>query len=244
LPGLDSTQLAAQFQGRRRGRRSLSHQTGRLAGQSLYGKRRRLAPRYAESMRVFVALDVDEAIRQRITTFMEGVRGFAPDARWVRPESLHVTLKFIGEKPSEQVEEIKRALAAIRAQPFEMAFRGFGFFPTAKAARVFWIGISAGDLLGQLASAVDAASASLGIPKEDHAFSPHLTMARGGGRSGAPAWRKGDGANRNFHVLQEKLAALPAPEFGNMTAQEFFLYQSELMRGGSRYRKLERFELL
>jgi RNA 2',3'-cyclic 3'-phosphodiesterase len=192
-------------------------------------------------MRVFVALDIDESIRQRITTFMEGVGGFAPDARWVRPESLHVTLKFIGEKRTEQVEEIKRALATVQAQPLELSFRGFGFFPTAKAARVFWVGIESGERLGKLASAVDEATASLGIPKEDHAFSPHLTLARGGGRSGAPGWKKGDGANRNFQVLQEKLAVLPAPEFGNMTAREFFLYQSELMRGGSRYTKLERF---
>jgi RNA 2',3'-cyclic 3'-phosphodiesterase len=194
-------------------------------------------------MRLFIALDIDEAVRGRIVRFLEGVRGFAPDARWVRPESLHVTLKFIGEKPVEKVEDIKRALATIRGQPFEMAFRGIGFFPTAKAARVFWIGISAGDPLGQLAGAVDSATASLGIPKEDHAFSPHLTLARGGGHSGAPGWRKGDGTNRNFHLLQEKLAGMAMPEFGAMTCREFFLYQSELMRGGSRYTKLMKFDL-
>ena len=55
-------------------------------------------------MRLFVALDIDDAIRGRIARFLDGVRGFAPDARWVRPESLHVTLKFIGEKPEEEVE--------------------------------------------------------------------------------------------------------------------------------------------
>lgn len=174
---------------------------------------------------------------------MEGVRGFAPDARWVRAESLHVTLKFIGEKPVEQVEEVKRALNDIRSERFEIAFRGFGSFPTAKAARVFWVGIEAGGALGKLASAVDAATERLGIPKEDHAFSPHLTLARGGGRSGAPGWKKGDGVNRNFSVLQEKLAAMPMPEFGEMSCGEFFLYQSELTRGGSRYTKLARFEL-
>jgi RNA 2',3'-cyclic 3'-phosphodiesterase len=194
-------------------------------------------------MRIFVALDIDEAVRERIVRFMEGVKGFAPDARWVRPGSLHVTLKFVGEKSAEQVEEIKRALAGIRAQPFEMTFRGYGFFPTTKAARVFWIGIASGDALGQLVGAVDATMAELGIPKEDHAFSPHLTLARGGGHSGAPGWKKGDGPNRNFHMLQEKLGAMTAPEFGSMMAREFFLYQSQLMRGGSQYTKLERFEL-
>ena len=195
-------------------------------------------------MRLFIALDIDEAIRERITRFLEGVRGFAPDARWVRPESLHVTLKFIGEKPTEKVDEIKRALAEVRGGVFDLSFRAFGFFPTPKAARVFWIGIEAGVALTALAASVDKATASLGIPREDHPFSPHLTLARGGGHSGAPGWRKGNAPNRNFRLLQEKLAAMPVPEFGTMTAREFFLYQSELMRGGSRYTKLARFELL
>ena len=138
-------------------------------------------------MRIFIALDIDDAIRQRILRFMEGVSGFAPDARWVRPESLHVTLKFVGEKPSEFVEEIKRALSGIRAESIEISFRGYGFFPTARAARVFWLGIESGPKLPSLAKAVDDATFALGIPKEDHPFTPHLTLARGGGRSGAPA---------------------------------------------------------
>ncbi len=194
-------------------------------------------------MRIFVGLNIDDAVRQRIQRFIEGVNGFAPDARWVRPESLHVTLKFIGEKPAETVEEIKRALSRVRAVPFEITFRGFGFFPTAKAARVFWVGIESGPHLPALAKAVDETTSALGIPREDHPFAPHLTLARGGGRSGAPRWSKGDTANKNFQLLQEKLAALPTPDFGTMAAHEFFLYQSQLSPGGSRYTKIARFAL-
>jgi RNA 2',3'-cyclic 3'-phosphodiesterase len=192
-------------------------------------------------MRIFIALDIDDAIRQRIQRFMEGVSGFAPDARWVRPESLHVTLKFIGEKPIEVVEEIKRALSSIHSEPVELTFRGYGFFPTAKAARVFWVGIGFGPQLQSLAKAVDDATFALGIPKEDHPFTPHLTLARGGGRSGAPSRHQDDAPNKNFHRLQEKLAALPTPEFGTMAAHEFFLYQSQLSPGGSRYTKIASF---
>lgn len=194
-------------------------------------------------MRIFLALDIDSAIRERIVRFMDGVRGFAPDARWVRPESLHVTLKFIGERKPEAVDEIKRVVSAVGASSLDITFRGHGFFPTPKSARVFWIGIEAGPPLARLANAIDTAIHTLGIPKEEHAFSPHLTLARGGGRSGAPSWRKGDGANKNFSVLQEKLAAMPPPEFGTMTAREFFLFESQLMRGGSRYTKIGRFAL-
>ncbi len=193
-------------------------------------------------MRIFIALDIDDAIRAHLQRFVEGVRGFAADARWVRPESLHITLKFIGEKPPEGVEQIRKALAGIQGTSMEIAFRSYGFFPTPRAARVFWVGIQAGPELAKLASDVDSTLSRLGIPKEEHAFSPHLTLARGA-KSGAPRRQKGDGPNTTFQRLQEKLAALSQPEFGTMTTREFFLYESKLSRGGSIYSKMHRFTL-
>jgi 2'-5' RNA ligase len=199
-------------------------------------------------MRIFIALDIDDAVRARLQRFLDGVEGLAPDARWVRPESMHVTLKFIGEKSVAAVEQIKCALANIRVAAFAISFRGYGFFPSSKAPRVFWVGIEAAPELALLAKAVDEALGALGVPQEEHAFSPHLTLARRGGsqahRSGAPGPQRGDGPNPVFRRLQGKLAARPAPEFGTMTAREFFLYQSQLMRGGSRYTKIARFGLL
>ena len=161
----------------------------------------------------------------------------------MRPESLHVTLKFIGEKSDDQVEDIKLSLGTIKADAFEMNFRGYGFFPGARAPRVFWIGIEAGPKLPSLAAKGDEAMATLHVPKEEHAFNPHLTLARGGGGSGSPRRQKDDRANRRFQRLQEKLGALPAPEFGTMTAREFSLYQSQLSPGGSKYTKLATFAL-
>lgn len=193
-------------------------------------------------MRLFIALDIDDAIRESIARFVEGVQAFAPDARWVKPESLHVTLKFIGEQPEPAVEQIKQALTIIRADVMQIKFRGYGFFPTAKSARIFWIGIEAAPQLAELATTVDDATSSLEIPKEDRAFSPHLTLARGAGSSGSPRRRKEDGSNRTFQRLQEKLATLPTPEFGTMTARDFFLYQSQLSPKGSKYTKLAQFE--
>jgi 2'-5' RNA ligase len=195
-------------------------------------------------MRPFIALDIDDGIRVRIQRFRDGVREFAPDVRWVRPESLHVTLKFIGEKPPETVESIKQALSSIQVSTMEITFRGYGFFPTPKAPRVFWIGIDSGPQLAALAKAADDAMAALGVPPEDHPFSPHLTLARGGGRSGAPAWRKGDRPNSSFQRLQEKLSTRPEAEFGTMTAREFFLFESHTVRGGAQYTKIARFALL
>jgi RNA 2',3'-cyclic 3'-phosphodiesterase len=194
-------------------------------------------------MRLFIALDIDDAIRQRIARFVEGVTGFAPDARWARPEALHVTLKFIGEQPDAAIAEIKQALSDLRASATEIHFRGYGFFPTPKSTRVFWIGVEADPQLAALAAAIDEKLSSLGIEKEDRIYSPHLTLARSSGGSGSPRRSPTDSPNRNFHRLQEKLAALPTPEFGTMTAREFFLYQSQLSSKGSKYTKLAMFDL-
>jgi RNA 2',3'-cyclic 3'-phosphodiesterase len=152
-------------------------------------------------------------------------------------------LKFIGEQPDASVEKIKQALSTVQAGTTEINFRGFGFFPTAKSARVFWIGIEAGPQLSALAKAIDEKMPTLGIAKEDRPFSPHLTLARAAGGSGSPRWRKGDGPNRAFLKLQEKLSALPTHEFGSMTPREFFLYQSQLSPKGSKYTKLAGFGL-
>jgi RNA 2',3'-cyclic 3'-phosphodiesterase len=193
-------------------------------------------------MRLFLALDIDAAIRERIARFVEGVREFAPDARWVRAESLHITLKFIGEKPQEWVDGLKQSLPSVHGAPFDVALRSYGFFPSPTAPRVFWIGISAPDALAKLASDIDHVTAQLGIPREEHAFSPHLTLARGG-KTGAPRWQPPDRTNTKFKRLQEKLVALAAPEFGTMTAREYFLYQSKLGPGGSQYTRIASFGL-
>jgi 2'-5' RNA ligase len=198
-------------------------------------------------MRVFVALDIGEEIRGRIEEFVEEVRGLAPEVRWVAPESLHVTLKFVGEKPDAAVAEIEKALGSITAEAFEISFRGDGFFPTAKAARVFWVGIEADAGLAQLAGKVEGSLAGIGIAKEERAFSPHLTLARGGARIGsgseAPGRRSGGRVNQRFAKLEERLAQHPAPDFGTMAAREFFLYRSQLSPKGSRYTKIARFAL-
>lgn len=194
-------------------------------------------------MRLFVALDLDDNIRSRIARFLDRVQGFAPEARWVRPDSLHVTLKFVGEQPEAQVDEIKRELAGIEADHFDVNVRGYGFFPSPRAPRVFWIGIDGGSRLTALAETVDSKLVPLQIPKEEHAYSPHLTLARSAGASGSPRQQKRDTPNQSFQRLQEKLAALPAPEFGTITAREFFLYRSQLSPGGSKYTKLAGFNL-
>ncbi len=194
-------------------------------------------------MRIFLGIDLDPEVRARIARFLEGVDGFAPEARWMRPESLHVTLKFIGEQTPERVEAITERLRRVEGSAVEIRSAGYGFFPTAKAPRVFWTGIQAGPQLAELAGGIDAATAELGITREDRTFSPHLTLARAGGRSGSPKWRKGDRPNAVFATLEKRLTAMGELDFGTTTAREFILYQSQLSPGGSKYTKLQRFPL-
>ena len=197
-------------------------------------------------MRLFVAIDIDAAIRERIQRFVEGVSGFAPDARWVRPETFHLTLKFLGEIPDDRVASVNAALARVRAPATSITFRETGFFPTTKSARVFWIGIEADAHLAALAVAIEDSLQplpELGIERDTQPYRPHLTLARAGGRSSGNPQQKTAKANPRFQRLQEKLAAMPPPQFGTMTAREFFLYQSKLSAAGACYTKVARFAL-
>src|SRR6185369_10243056 len=101
-------------------------------------------------------------IRQKIVRFVEGVSGFAPDVRWMKPEALHLTLKFIGEFPDARLQELKHAMTAVQSEAFDISFTGSGFFPNPKSARVFWVGVSADSRLQKLASIIDEAAAKLG----------------------------------------------------------------------------------
>src|SRR5260370_38010854 len=91
-------------------------------------------------MRIFIGIDLDPEVRTRIERFIEGVQGFAPDARWARPESLHITLKFIGEQPPERVEAITERLRRGGKSRVGNCAVGAWLFPPPEAPRGFWRG--------------------------------------------------------------------------------------------------------
>ncbi len=177
-------------------------------------------------MRVFVALDIPDEVRRKISEFRAGLEAVCPQARWARVDGMHVTLKFIGEVPPPKVEQINAALAAIRsAARVEMNFRGAGYFPDERHARVFWIGIAGTANLGELAAAIEQRLEPLGIAREQRAFHPHLTLARFKSREG-------------LEQLREAVKAYGALEFGATRAAELYLYQSKLERGGAEYTRI------
>src|SRR5258708_12770251 len=130
-------------------------------------------------MGLVVALEIPSTVRENLAALLKSLRAISPQTRWVRPENLHVTLKFIGEVPDTKLAAIRSALAGARSdQPVTLDFRGLGFFPNEKHPRVFWAGMEASPNLKDLAADIDLATEKLGLPLEQPPFSPHLTLAR------------------------------------------------------------------
>ncbi len=191
-------------------------------------------------MRLFIALDIDADIRERITAFRNELRQLAPDVRWVGPETFHVTLQFLGE--TKKLDEVRNALEQVKSPPVQLAFRGVGFFPNSKAPRVFWIGISSDENLQTLAAEVAIAMQPLGFESDASSFMPHLTLARSG--SGRPRAVPSERSAPGLLQVRAHLETLLPPDFGTMTAHEFILYESHLSSAGPRYEKRERFPLV
>jgi 2'-5' RNA ligase len=181
-------------------------------------------------MRLFTGLELPGEVVRNLEAMLARLR---PAARiqWSPPANLHITTKFIGEWPAERLAELQQALAALPARPpIQVEAAKVGFFPNARAPRVFWCGIDAPGLEA-LALDTDEATAALGVARENRAFSPHLTLARIKDRL-------------DLRLLHEAIAALPRVEFGRFAAESFFLYQSQLRPTGSVYTKLAEFRFL
>jgi len=178
-------------------------------------------------MRLFTGLDLPGEVARNLEALLARL---SPTARihWSPPANLHVTTKFIGEWPEARLPELQRALADLPERPaIEVAVAEVGFYPNERAPRVIWCGIEAPGLAA-LAADCDAATASLGVARENRAYSPHLTLARIKDRL-------------DLGPLRHAIAGGGPLEFGRFTAQSFFLYRSQLRPTGSVYTKLAEF---
>jgi len=190
-------------------------------------------------MRLFVALDIDDAIRGRIASFRDQMRPLAPDVRWVGPETFHVTLQFLGE--TKKLTEIQSALRLVTAAPIALNVRQAGFFPTPEAPRVFWVGFEADGNLQKLVEALADVLKPLGFERDKGPFHPHLTLARAG--SGRPRPVRGEFPAPGLQQVRTRVETLAPLEFGTMTAHEFHLYESKLSPSGALYSKLSSYSL-
>jgi RNA 2',3'-cyclic 3'-phosphodiesterase len=185
----------------------------------------RMAP-----LRLFIAVDPPPPLR---VAFAAASRELAPalrGVRWVRPETLHLTLKFLGDTPAERVAEIisvsRDALA--RLGEGHVAFAGLGVFPSLRRPSVLWAGVRGGcKWLTEAATRVDAALATLGFPAETRRFRPHLTLGRVRRGTRVPAGR-----------LEEAIAAFAEHRFGTAPIRFATLYASSLGKEGASHKPL------
>lgn len=179
-------------------------------------------------IRSFIAVAVDEGIIARLAALQGELRRTDAPVAWVRPEGMHLTLKFLGNVPEARIPDIGDALreVAVNRKPFRISVEGTGAFPNLRRPRVVWADVREGrEALISLAGAVDAALAGLGFPPEDRPFSPHLTL----GRVKAPSRLEGLTAQVESHAEDC---------FGEMTVNELILFQSELSPKGAKYTPL------
>jgi 2'-5' RNA ligase len=180
-------------------------------------------------MRLFVAIEIPSNIRSAIAAFVQEFRLFAPQAKWVRVENMHITLKFLGETDASKLGAVQAALATIRSdRSVTLDFRGLGFFPNEKRPRVFWIGMESSPNLKTIAADIDQSLHKLGFPLEDRPFTPHLTLAR-----------------FNTPGLPPRLASATlenaSRSFGTLETREFHLIESKLKSTGAEYTTLHSF---
>ena len=186
-----------------------------------------------EKIRSFIAIDVPSLVLAQIGQLQEELRHTKADVKWVRPESIHLTLKFLGTVPEEVLEKISLAISPVISswELFDLRIHGLGCFPSSRNPRVLWLGIDRGtEQISPLQEAIEKKAVEVSFPPEPRSFTPHLTIGRV--RS-----FKGKGA------LTQAIETHKNVEIGAFQAKEVFLIRSELTPLGAIYTKLKTFPM-
>jgi 2'-5' RNA ligase len=181
----------------------------------------------AATRRHFVAIDAPPAVSESLAALAAPIPGF----KWTRPETLHLTLRFIGDTPSGEVDALATRLRAIRdIAPFVLTIGGVGVFPHRGSAQVVWVGLElAHPRLHQLRQRVDDTILAAGLAPDMRSFHPHFTLARCAGAT--------PGAVRDFVHTH---ATFQGPTF---VADRFHLFESRLLPDGAEHTIIETFSL-
>jgi 2'-5' RNA ligase len=189
-----------------------------------------------EQVRSFVAIELPDELKLRLTQLETELKGDEPPGvKWVSPESIHLTLKFLGNIDAGRIEAVTRAMEeSVRGiAPFRLRVSGLGVFPSLKRAQVAWVGINGEvDQLSRLQKQLESNLARRGFPPESRAFTPHLTLARLKNYA-SPDERQSFGrliASREF-------------EAGDIEVEAINLMKSQLTRSGAIYSRLSSAQL-
>jgi len=132
-------------------------------------------------MRTFVAIELPRELTSKIDQLQSALKKTNADVSWVKPQNVHITLKFLGEVREEKIEEVYQATekSVKGLRNFPVNLQGLGGFPNLKRPRVIWIGVEKGkEILAELYPKVEEEFFKIGFDKENRAFTPHLTIGR------------------------------------------------------------------
>ena len=179
-------------------------------------------------VRAFLAFEMPTPLREQLRVQLQALRAELPRARWVRSESLHLTVKFLGEHPIDRLERLAAALELELSvvAPVTFTLAGSGFFPNRKRPRVAWVGGTA-EGVEPVVECVERCAAAEGVDRERRRWALHLTLARL--REGWP-----EPAVEGFLKWGRQLTTEP------FVATELILFRSDLQPGGAVYTPLRR----
>jgi 2'-5' RNA ligase len=182
----------------------------------------------SKTIRTFIAIEIPGDIISKIRELQEGIKVYGLKIRWVRPENIHLTLKFLGDVEADKIGEISEAISKTVEgyTPISLTAKGIGVFPSIRRPRVLWVGLT-GQLesLVKLQKTLDENLKVLGFPGEKRPFKGHLTMGRIKAKIDVKKFGDALMEFRNF-------------ESETFTADQIVLYKSELKPSGAFYTEL------
>jgi 2'-5' RNA ligase len=184
-------------------------------------------------MRAFIAIDLENDIKEKIYSFIQEMDSGEKGIRWVKKQGMHLTLKFLGDVSEEKIAKVKSRGEIIAGEypSFRLNFKGTGSFPPgSRFPRVLWIGIEMCDILKNIQTRLENELQKLGFPKENRKFHPHLTLGR---VKGKPDLEKILGGLERHHET----------DFGRMHVDRLILFKSTLLPAGAEYTILSEFYL-
>jgi RNA 2',3'-cyclic 3'-phosphodiesterase len=182
-------------------------------------------------IRSFIAIEIPAGIRQEIKKLLADFQNTEADVKWVRPEGIHLTLKFLGSVKEDMVEKVALAVRPVVEawRPFRLKAHGVGCFPGIRNPRVLWIGLEQEEGSAvRLQQEIERKTAELGFSPEDRPFHPHLTLGR---------VRSPKGRNPLIRMLKTNSQT----ELSSFQVDRVILFRSDLRPGGSVYTKLHEF---
>lgn len=188
-------------------------------------------------LRAFIAIELPTALKDELTDIQKALRADLKDAvSWARPETMHLTIKFLGSIETSRIDELSVAIkdATADTAPFELTTEGLGAFPNKARPSTLWIGIEQSSELKRLHERIESQLENVGFEREKKELLPHLTLAR---------LRRNSGNTETRRKLRKTLEAFKTKFSQAFTVRELVLFKSELHKSGAVHTPIERFKL-